>query len=119
MELVVDLGRGVTSLADAEDTDRFSIVVQGEPPGGLDPLHRLSDVLENTHVGRLTGTGEAFVRPEAVSFRAAGQVAGDWPERFAAMCEAAVGAGWTDPADGALRAHVVWPDNEAAAVIDG
>jgi hypothetical protein len=70
--------------------------------------HRLGDVLEATGAGRLADDGEAFIRPDALRFYAEGQVAEDWPERFAAMCEFASTKGWTD-ASGWIQGHVEWP----------
>lgn len=112
MELVVDLERVTVTLADPGDTRHFAVRV-GAPatasPGVEADLHRLGDVLVAAGVGRLGETGDAFVRPDAVRFHAAGQVDEGWDEQFEAMCRFAADRGWVDEVDGGIRAHVEWP----------
>lgn len=113
MELVVDLERVTVVLGEPEDTRRFAVRVgapKGASPAAEADVHRLGDVLVAANVGRLDATGDAFIRPDAVRFHAAGQVGDDWEQRFAAMCAFAAERGWLDPADGAIQAHVEWPD---------
>jgi len=111
MEVVVDLQGLTVTLAGAEDTERFAVRVAG-PPGasgrhGPD-VHRLVDVLAAAGAGRLNPGGDAFIRPDAVRFHAAGQVGEGWEERFTAMVDFAASKGWTAE-DGWIQAHVEWP----------
>lgn len=113
MELVVDLETVTVVLAGPTDTTRFCVRVGG--PSTASPevaadVHRLGDVLVAAGVGRLGPTGDAFVRPDAVRFHAAGQVDDGWDERFDAMCRDAEEKGWVDP-DGGIQAHVEWPSS--------
>jgi len=114
VEIVVDLTTGIVVLADAEETDRFALAVSAPPSAGAgSSAGDLARVLEATGVGRLDASGDAFIEPEAVRFRAAGQVADGWDERFTAMLDAARSRGWLGD-DGAIQAHVEWPGGAGA-----
>ncbi|HMD46363.1 MAG TPA: hypothetical protein VKG43_09395 [Acidimicrobiales bacterium] len=109
MVIVVDLTNGIVTLVAPDDTDHFAVRVSA-PAGatGSSSAGGLARILAATGVGRLDAGGDAFVDPEAVRFRAAGQVDDRWDDRFAAMCRFATTKGWTAD-DGAIRAHVEWP----------
>lgn len=110
----MDLERVTVVLSAPEDVDRLTVRVastRGTAPATPADVHRLADVLEAAHVGRLDGPDDAFVAPEAVRFHAAGQVDDGWDDRFLRLCERAGGAGGVDPPDGFVRAKVVWPAN--------
>ncbi|HEX3946747.1 MAG TPA: hypothetical protein VHW47_03540, partial [Acidimicrobiales bacterium] len=89
MEIVVDLETGVVALAGPGDMKGFAVRV-GEPSGASGAVtgdrDRLAGILTSVGVGRIGGTGDAFVRPDAVRDLAAGQVGEDWAEGFAGMC---------------------------------
>ncbi len=109
MELVVDLEKVTVVLADPDDVGSLRVRVAAPPDASVaspDTVHRLHDVLEATHVGRLHG-GAALIRADALAFHAAGGVGHTWDRRFAA----GVGSAAADEA-GMLRAPVVWPDSE-------
>ncbi len=109
--MVADLETLAVTLAEAEDTGHFALRVAGPPgaSGGREvDVHRLADVLAAAGVGRLGPGGDAFIRPEAVRFHAAGQVGAGWEERFSAMVDYAASRGWTAD-DGWIQAHVEWP----------
>lgn len=111
MEVVVDLERLTVTLAGAEETGRFAVRVAGPPDASgtsAADVHRLGDVLAAAGAGRLGPDGDAFIRPDAVRFHAAGQVGEGWEERFAAMADHTAAKGWTAD-DGWIQAHVVWP----------
>jgi hypothetical protein len=111
VELLVDLGAVTVTLAQAADTATFAVrvvVPVTATEGSEDDRHRLGDVLAAANVGRMDGD-HAFIRPDMVRIHAAGQVPEGWEGDFAAMIADAVGTGWVDPADGSIRAHVVWP----------
>ncbi|MHB1584593.1 MAG: hypothetical protein ACYCU7_11185 [Acidimicrobiales bacterium] len=111
MELVVDLEKVTVVLAGPADTERFSVRVAAPPtasPEVAADVHRLGDVLVAAGVGRLGPSGDAYVRPDAVRFHAAGQVDDGWDDQFESMCRYAEEKGWVD-ADGAVQAHVEWP----------
>ncbi len=108
VEFVVDLDKVTAVLVDVDDLSAYRVRVAAPPdasPLATERVHRLDDVLRATNVARLEDEGEAWLRPDAVRFHAAGQVPDDWDERFDAVCRAAA------TADGAvaLRAVVVWP----------
>lgn len=111
MELVVDLEKVTVVLAAPSDTERFCVRVAAPPTASAEvaaDVHRLGDVLVAAGVGRLGPTGDAYVRPDAVRFHAAGQVDDGWDEQFESMCRDADEKGWVD-ADGGIQAHVQWP----------
>lgn len=117
MELVVDLSRVTVVLSRPEEVDRLSVRVgapEGASPGSVADVHRLHDVLVATSVGRLDrldDPGRAIIRPDAVAFHAAGQVADDWEDRFARLCrEAAARADGAGPEREAwVPAPITWP----------
>ncbi len=114
MEVVVDLATRSLSLADPEDTERFSLRVPGAPPppagdaASAAAAAALATVLEDNGAGRLSAVEDAFISPDAITWLAAGRVGPGLDERFTAMCAYATAKGWADPDDGAIRAHVVW-----------
>jgi hypothetical protein len=112
MELVLELESVSVALTDPDDTKHFAVRIDGPPNAtAASHLHRLGDVLTGLGLGRLNDEGDALVARDAVRFWAAGQVGPDWDQRFEDMCEYAAGKGWVDPVDGALQAHVVWPNS--------
>lgn len=123
MELVVDLARVTVVLSRPEELDRLAVRVgapEGASPDSAADVHRLHDVLTATSVGRLErldDPGRALIRPDAVVFHAAGQVAGDWEGRFAQLCRRA--AARDDDAVPALEAWVpapiTWPSGPGTA----
>lgn len=105
---MIDLQKVTVVLARPEDTSKLRVRVSG--PTDVPPdRSRLADVLRRINIGRLTDTGDAFIRPEALRFYSAGSVGDGWEDEFQAMCAAALRKGWGDPADGFIQAHVVWP----------
>ena len=76
-------------------------------PGG-EGADRLAVVLASTGAGAVGGTGDVFVRPEAVRALAGASAGEAWGAGFAKMCEYAVPKGWVDDA-GRIQAHVEWP----------
>jgi hypothetical protein len=137
MEIVVDLDASTAVLAAPNDFARFAVrvvrpaagpvpeageprgvaprVVPGSAPGvmpGLADRERLAEVVASTGVGAVGGTGDVFVRPEAVRALADGSAGEAWASGFAAMCEYAASKGWVDGA-GRIQAHVEWPPPES------
>lgn len=117
MELVVDLAKVTVVLARPEEVDRLTVRVgapDGASPDSATDVHRLHDVLVATSVGRLDrmdDASRAMVRPDAVVFHAAGQVADDWEDRFGQLCQLAAArddGGAIDP-EGWVPAPVIWP----------
>jgi hypothetical protein len=121
MELIVDLAAGSVGLAEPADMQRFSVRVTGGGPGTGE---RLGRVLADVAVGRIGGSGDAFIDPGAVRRLAAGAggsrdagigdaatgaAGGAWEQGFSSMCAYAATRGWVDPADGWIQAHVEWP----------
>lgn len=100
MRLRVDPA-GSVSLEDAEDCAAFSIV--GAAPG----TDAANDALRASGIDLTDDGAHGYVDAATVTSLAAGQVADDWPERFAGMVAYARSKGWTDDA-GRVRAHTEW-----------
>ncbi len=105
VEIVIDLALGTAALSDPDDLERFSVRALGAP----DP-EVLAAVLAETRTGRLAGSGDAYVDPDAVRRLARGAAGEGWDERFAAMLAFAATKGWTDASDGSVQGHVVWDE---------
>ncbi len=120
MRIVVDLGTGGVTLAEAGSFERFAVQVMRS--GAVeDAPAAVGDALRRAGVGRMDGSGDALVEPSAVRRLAADGGAADggttdggatdgrgaWNERFAAMVAAAASHGWVG-ADGSIRAHLEW-----------
>lgn len=119
MELVVDLGRVIVTLADPDDDGRLGLRVGAPATASArseDDVHRLHDVLVAANVGRLVDPGRALVRPDAVRFHAAGQVGGTWPARFASLCRRQVAEPEPEPAaaESWVVVAVAWPPGDEA-----
>jgi hypothetical protein len=111
VEVVVDLGAVTVVVAHPEELATLSVRVAAPPtasPAVPEDVHRLSDVLEAAHTGRVGSDGSAFVDPAALRFHAAGQVDDGWEVGFSRMLELAAEHGWVAE-DGYLQAHVTWP----------
>jgi hypothetical protein len=117
MEIVVDLHASTAELAVPDDFAHFAVRVApaaarvASAGSGGEDADRLAAIVASTGVGAVGGTGDVFVRPEAVR-ALAGAAAGEvWGAGFAKMCEYAVSKGWVDDA-GRIQAHVEWPMSE-------
>ena len=123
MEIVVDLDASTAELAVPDDFAHFAVRVApaaagvasggsaGSAGSGGEDTDRLAAIVASTGVGAVGGTGDVFVRPEAVR-ALAGATAGEvWGAGFAKMCEYAVSKGWVDDA-GRIQAHVEWPTSQ-------
>ena len=101
---MIDLTEGLVLLAEPDDFSRFSVEVEGAGPNSL------AEVVHQAGLGRLSPDG-AHVAVDPVALRSlAGPAATDaWDEGLAAMVAYAAGKGWVE-ADGAVLAHVEWPE---------
>ena len=117
MEIVVDLDASTAELVVPDDFAHFAVRVAPAAAGvasagsGGEDTDRLAAVVASTGVGTVGGTGDVFVRPEAVRALAAAAAGEVWGAGFAKMCEYAVSKGWVDDA-GRIQAHVEWPTSE-------
>ena len=117
MEIVVDLDASTAELAVPDDFAHFAVRVApaaagaGSAGSGGKDVDRLAAVLASTGVGVVGGTGDVFVRLEAVRALGGASAGEVWGAGFAKMCEYAVSKGWVDDA-GRIQAHVEWPAPE-------
>jgi hypothetical protein len=125
MDVVVDLGTGEVTLADADDLAHFAVqavspvpetppdgTASSDPVIGPDPdgkLGALAAALAAHQVGHVDPDGSIRVVPDAVR-RLAGSdlpVTDQWESGFRAMIDYAATRGWVAD-DGTIRAHVEW-----------
>jgi hypothetical protein len=96
--IVIDLSAATVSLAQPDESTRFSVAVHGEGD--------LATAVEQSGLGRLAADGEHVVVDHAALRALAGPAADEaWDEGFAGMCAYAAGKGWMEPGGG-LVAHV-------------
>ncbi len=117
----MDLDASTAELAVPDDFAHFAVRVApaaagaASGAGGPDRVGRAPTgwprCVASTGVGAVGGTGDVFVRPEAVRALAGASAGEAWGAGFAKMCEYAVSKGWVDDA-GRIQAHVEWPTSE-------
>ncbi len=112
----MDLYESTAELVAPDDVAHFAVRVVTSagavaPDGPSGDADRLAAVVASTGVGAVGGTGDVFVRPEAVRALAGTAAGEEWGAAFAKMCEYAVSKGWVDDA-GRIQAHVEWPSSE-------
>jgi hypothetical protein len=89
---------GGVSLAEPEDTKKFSVSV-GAAPADLDRVLRASG-------WGMTDGAEALINVEMVQRAASGRVTATWQDDFKTMIEYARRHGWLSPDGRFVRAHV-------------
>jgi hypothetical protein len=92
------------ALEDPQDFGRFRVRVEGS----RDP-ERIAAGFKETGPGEFESAERSLVRVDRVRALAAGEVAGDWDEKFSRMLGYAAGRGWYEEAAGTIQAHCELP----------
>ncbi|GGC77998.1 hypothetical protein [Chelatococcus reniformis] len=104
--MILDITEGHLELREHENLRAFKVCVRGQRLGLADVRQALA--------GRVGFPDEAtaWVAEQTLRQWPTLKDSAAWQQALTAMIEKARPHGWVDPATGAIKAHVEWPDGE-------